>query len=50
MLQFLWEKEAAMVGGDAPAWECLPPAPSSSFLYHEVLLVGWDVLLENYFG
>ncbi|KNG85659.1 hypothetical protein ANOM_005562 [Aspergillus nomiae NRRL 13137] len=41
MLHFLWEKEVAKVGGDAPAWECLPPDPSSSFLDHEVLLVGW---------
>ncbi|KAE8332288.1 hypothetical protein BDV39DRAFT_200436 [Aspergillus sergii] len=41
MLQFLWEKQVAMVGGDAPAWECLPPVPSSNFLYHEVLLAGW---------
>ncbi|OGM45919.1 hypothetical protein ABOM_006052 [Aspergillus bombycis] len=41
LLQFLWEKQVAMVGGDAPAWECLPPAPSSSFLYHEVLIAGW---------
>ncbi|KAE8346410.1 hypothetical protein BDV24DRAFT_147581 [Aspergillus arachidicola] len=41
MLQFLWEKQVAIVGGDAPAWECLPPVPSSNFLYHEVLLAGW---------
>jgi kynurenine formamidase len=41
MLQFLWEKQVAVVGGDAAAWECLPPVPSSSFLYHEVLLAGW---------
>ncbi|RAQ52649.1 hypothetical protein AFGD_004759 [Aspergillus flavus] len=41
MLQFLWEKQMAMVGGDSPAWECLPPVPSANFLYHEVLLAGW---------
>ncbi|KAE8150693.1 hypothetical protein BDV25DRAFT_129375 [Aspergillus avenaceus] len=44
MLRFLWEKQVAVVGGDAPAWECLPPVcVSPGFLYHEVLLLvaGW---------
>ncbi|KAE8418387.1 hypothetical protein BDV36DRAFT_295229 [Aspergillus pseudocaelatus] len=40
MLQFLWKKQVAIVGSDALAWECLPPAPSSNFLYHEVLVAG----------
>jgi hypothetical protein len=49
MLQFLWEKQVAVVGGDAPAWECLPPVPSSGFLYHEVLLAGWGCPIGELF-
>lgn len=41
MLRFLWDKQVAVVGGDAPAWEELPPNPEVGFLYHEVLLAGW---------
>lgn len=41
MLRFLWDKQVTVVGGDAPAWEVLPPNPEAGFLYHELLLAGW---------
>lgn len=41
MLRFLWDKQVAVVGGDAPAREVLPPNSEAGFFYHEVLLAGW---------
>jgi kynurenine formamidase len=50
MLEWLWEHRIAAVGGDAPAWEVLPPTckDSAGFLYHEVLIAGWGCPIAEY--
>lgn len=48
MLEWLWTHRIAAVGGDAPAWEVLPPGEPAGFLYHEVLIAGWGCPTAEY--
>ncbi|KAH7137405.1 hypothetical protein B0J13DRAFT_505986 [Dactylonectria estremocensis] len=41
LLKWLWDKQFAAVGGDAPGWEAFPIDESAGFFYHEVLIAGW---------